>query len=73
MPSTRIAENVSQSGSKKDVNNLCLILHPVNIKPGERIIVDQNMLDSIPSTKYSEATRQGTCSKSNIDTEDDRE
>ena len=29
------------------------------------------MLDSIPSTKYSETTRQGTCPKSNIDTEDD--
>ena len=68
---TGIAENVTQPDLKKSLNNARLILYPVNIKPGERIIVNQNMLDSIPSNKYSDVTQQSFCPTSNIDTEND--
>ena len=71
MPTTKPVENVSHSEPKRDLNKLHLILCPVNIRPGDRIIVDQKMLDSIPSSKYSIATWQGIRSKSNTDIEDD--
>ena len=52
-------------------NQLHLILHPINARPGDRITVTQELLDSIPSSKYSRTTWQGICSKTNIDTEND--
>ena len=52
-------------------NQLCLILHPINARPGDRITVNQELLDSIPSSKYSRNTRQETCSKTSINTENE--
>ena len=50
-------------------NQLRLILHPINARPGDRITVSQELLDCIPSSKYSRTTWQGI--RSNIDTEND--
>ena len=52
-------------------NQLRLILHPINARPGDRITVNQELLDSIPSSKYSRTTWQGIRSKTNINTEND--
>ena len=54
------AENVTQPELNKSLNDARLILYPVNVKPGERVIVDQNLLDSIPSNKYSDVVQQGS-------------
>ena len=41
----------------KPVSELKLILHKLEVKPGELIHITDELLDSIPSTPYSEATR----------------
>ena len=43
--------------SVKPVSKLKLILHKLEVKPGELIHITDELLDSIPSTPYSEATR----------------
>ena len=41
----------------KPVSELKLILHKLEVKPGELIHITDELLDSITSTPYSEATR----------------
>ena len=41
----------------KPVSELKLILHKLEVKPGKLIHITDELLDSIPSTPYSEATR----------------
>ena len=69
-PTTKSVEKVPQPVLNMQ-NQLHLILHPINARPGDRITVTQELLDSIPSSKYSRTTWQGICSKTNIDTEND--
>ena len=42
---------------KPQPDELKLILHKLEVKPGELIHITDELLDSIPSTPYSEATR----------------
>ena len=42
---------------KPQLDELKLILHKLEVKPGELIHITDELLDSIPSTPYSEATR----------------
>ena len=70
MPTSKSIEKVPHSVLNMQ-NQLCLILHPINARPGDRITVSQELLDSIPSSKYSRTTWQGIRSKTNIDTEND--
>ena len=43
---------------KSQPDELKLILHKLEVKPGELIHITDELLDSIPSTPYSEATRR---------------
>ena len=43
---------------KPQPDELKLILHKLEVKPGELIHITDGLLDSIPSTPYSEATRR---------------
>ena len=70
-PTSKSVENVPHSVLNMQ-NQLRLILHPINARPGDRITVSQELLDSIPSSKYSRTTWQGISSKTNIDTGNDR-
>ena len=69
-PTTKSVEKVPHSVLNMQ-NQLRLILHPTNARPGDRITVSQELLDSIPSSKYSRTTWQGNCSKTNINTQND--
>ena len=60
VPLTGTAGNVTQPELNKSLNYARLILYPVNVKPGERVIVDQNLLDSFPSNKYGDVVQQGS-------------
>ena len=71
MPTSKSVEKVPHPVLNMQ-NQPHLILHPINARPGDRITVSQELLDSIPYSKYSRTTWQGIRSKTNIDTENDR-
>ena len=55
---------------KPQPDELKLILHKLEVKPGELIHITDELLDSIPSTLYSEATRR-LMQTSNVSDESD--
>ena len=59
--SAKALSKPTEKETPPDVNRqrqLCLTLRRINAKPGDRITVNQELLDSIPSSKYSSATWQ---------------
>ena len=74
--STTSKRTVTEPGSelkisvKPQPDELKLILHKLEVKPGELIHITDELLDSIPSTPYSEATRH-LMQTSNVSNESD--